>query len=165
MQVPRWIRNRISSNERVESYLEGKIETYENEEYCYQDFAAIVGTTSGIYFLSKSFISRGFSHYNAWESFVKKAYVFSEIGLFKSKIIINIKNSQIILTTTKSAANNFMAYFSDKKTQSLDNPNIVHYTTSSDIINSINSLKSLMDDGIITREEFELKKARLLKRL
>lgn len=138
---------------------------YSEDQNASHNNSAIVGTTSGIYFLTKSFISSGFSHFNTWDDFLKKAYVYSEIGLFNSKIIVEIKKIDIVLITTKFETNNFISYISNKKTQSDEGLNITHYTSSSDIINSLSALKKLFDEGIISEKEFELKKAKLLKRL
>ena len=121
MYIPNWIQKRVSINEHIESYVEGKLEVFGDDQHGNKSFSAIVGTTSGIYFISRSFISKGFSHFSTWESFINKADVYSENGLFKSKIIFKIKENVITISTTKSKANYFLSYYSNKKTQSLDN--------------------------------------------
>jgi len=167
MTIPNWIRKRFSRNDILEYYAEGRLEVFDKKNKGYESKrgAAIVGTTNGIYFIAKSFFSSGFAHFNNWEEFLGKAYIHSKIGVFNSKIIIEIKDFVIVLNTTKYEANNFVSYIASIKSQLQDYSRISHFTTSSDIVNSINALKQLLDQGIITNEEFEIKKAKLLKRL
>jgi len=68
------------------------------------------------------------------------------------------------IKSTKSAVNQLSSYLNHKKSEYYDNSQLMYHTSSSDIMSALHQLKLLYEEETISKEEFELKKAQLLRR-
>ena len=97
-----------------------------------------------------------FSFGNARQAFLGIAFIFLIIGLFKLVLAI-------ILAGRHSIAKRYVVDWYERYPEERPDRNRVNVTVQISMADEIRELKKLLDEGIITQEEFEAKKQQLLK--
>lgn len=72
MNIPYWVKKRISPNETIERIATGNLSSVLNGKIEGGGFAALVGTSNGLYILTKGFLFSGHSGVINWEELSDK---------------------------------------------------------------------------------------------
>jgi hypothetical protein len=164
--VPKWIDKRISAKDKIELIIQGEIQVVKSDAQISQNGGAFVCTESGLYIMAKSIIQSGFTIFEFWDEILKISEVGINVKIFKALLSLKIRNTQIILNTTKSGAHQFAElFYSKKEVIPEEDKEFIRFTDDSQIIRSIDQVKRLFDDGIISKSEYEKKRKQLIRRL
>ena len=165
MSIPYWIKKRISPIETIECVATGKFFSVMDSKSENGGFGALVGTSTGFYLLTKGFLFTGHSGVINWEELSDKIDFLVKGSIFGSEIFIKIDENHFSLRTSRGEAEAFVSYIASKRSEKYKSSKQEYITSSSDIVGTIEHLKKLYKQGVISEREFTQKKAELLKRL
>lgn len=165
MNIPYWIKKRISASETIEYIATGRLTGTSHGKSFNAGYTALIGTSTGFYLLTKGILFNGYSFAINWEDFSGKIDFYVKESLFGADIIIEKDESYGSLRTTRDEADAFISYITLKRSEKSKASKQEYVTSSSDIVNTIEHLKKLYEQGIISEREFIQKKSELLKRL
>lgn len=165
MNIPYWIKKRISPSETIECIATGRFTGTSDGKSFNAGHTALIGTSTGFYLLTKGIIFNGHSFTINWEDFSDKINYYVKGGLFGAEIIIEKGENYGSLRTTRDEADAFISYISSKRLEKHKTSKQEYITSSTDIVNTIEHLKKLYEQGIISEREFNQKKSELLNRL
>jgi len=125
----------------------------------------LIGTSAGFYLLTKGILFNGHSFAINWEDFSDKINFYVKGSFFGAEIIIEKDKNYGSLRTTRDEADAFASYIVSKRSEKHKVSKQEYITSSTDIVNTIEHLKKLYEQGIISEREFNQKKSELLNRL
>lgn len=165
MNIPYWVKKRILPSDKIECIATGKFTGTSEGKFYNAGYSALVGTSVGIYFLTKGFLFGGHSFAVNWEDISDKTNFCVKGSFFGADIIIEKDEFQGSLRTTRDEADAFVSYVASKRSEKYKSSKQEYITSSIDIVKTIEHLKKLCERGVISEREFNQKKSELLNRL
>jgi hypothetical protein len=165
MNIPYWIKKRISPSDTIECIATGKLTGKSDGKFFNSGLTALVGTSTGIYFLTKGFLFGGHSLVGNWEDISEKVSCYVKGGFLGADIILEKDKFQARLRTTRDEADSFVSYIASKRSEKHKASKQEYITSATDIVSTIERLKKLYEQGVISEREYSQKKAELLRRL
>ncbi|MHA1788347.1 MAG: hypothetical protein ACTSXT_03880 [Candidatus Helarchaeota archaeon] len=134
MNIPYWIKKRISSSETIECVATGRLTGTSDGKFFNAGHTALVGTSTGFYVLTKGFILNGHTGVINWEELSDEIDFLVKGSIFGSEIFMKINGNRFSLRTSRREAEAFVLYVSSKRSDKHRYAKQEYITSSGDIV-------------------------------